>query len=68
VPVFCMCGAEKYICQICKADICSKDLPATWMELVAADEEHNGNICPMSVIMIESGNSKFSKKEGGKYP
>jgi hypothetical protein len=46
----------------------SKDLPATWMELVAADEEHNGNICPMCVIMIESGNSKFSKKEGGKYP
>jgi hypothetical protein len=38
------------------------------MELVAADEEHNGNICPMCVIMIESGNSKFSKKEGGKYP
>jgi hypothetical protein len=27
------------------------------MELVAADEEHNGNIYPMCVIMIESGNS-----------
>lgn len=40
MPVFCMCGAEKYICEICKADICGKDLPATWMELVAADEEH----------------------------
>jgi hypothetical protein len=38
------------------------------MELVAAHEEHNGNLCPMCVIMIESGNSKFSKKEGGKYP
>jgi hypothetical protein len=38
------------------------------MELVAADEQHNGNICPMWVIMIESGNSRFSKKERGKYP
>ena len=39
--VFCIfCGSEKYICQICGIDYCSKDLPATWMEVTSADEEH----------------------------
>ncbi|MGC9976184.1 MAG: hypothetical protein ABSC57_05640, partial [Syntrophales bacterium] len=66
MPVFCMCGAEKYICEICKADICGKDLPATWMEVTSADEEHSGNMCPACVMLIESGNSKFSKKDGEK--
>jgi hypothetical protein len=56
-----MCGAEKYICQKCGADICSKDLPPTWMEPVPG-KQHNGNVCPMCMCVFNSLKEDKRKK------
>ena len=39
MSVMCECGADKYLCQKCGCDMCSKDHPSTWIE-------KTGNVCP----------------------
>lgn len=49
MPHFCDCGADKYICQLCAKDLCSKDYKPFWTYVGTnsqTGELREGNMCP----------------------
>ena len=52
MPSFCECGSDKYICQNCGRDLCSKDYPSKWLPL-KRNPKVSGNHCPSCVSKID---------------